>query len=831
MNDPLGVIERWGRQHAAVMILALILSSFWQHSLPFVLGGSVSMVIFFARLKALWKNSYFLGGPANLVSSLRLLIFNILLLLPIAFPSYLFMGIALCILCLDGVDGFLARKYKTTSLFGEYLDKEIDALFVSGLCLLFYLQQYASGWILWFAGIRYLYILIVFALKPQGMKESRRKWGRVIAVLGMVGLALASAFDRPLAFPLILGVASVITLSFGKSFNQMLRYSPYLSFDQLNAWAQQPLGKSIILGTLLLLLHFLLFLPPYLINIGISTFFPSSDLNMIQEWGNAGAIFLRDNYDIFRFSGDWWLLSIPLLAFQWKPRLKNVCCFILMMIWMLAFYYQLYYAITMKLYAAHPNIIDDWILGKKALPAFLGQVFQGMNRQYYWVILGFILSSWGLGYIVKKSLDFIAEKRANVSHWLLIALIGIGFYYGNKLTEDTIYRKDYRGFQWLSVHIGLSLEKPNTDKIKDLPRVNLYKEWMERDLLRKPDIYLIFLESYGKVLMEVDSISQQYRSQIESTEDSLRKNDWHISSAYSRSPISGGKSWLAFTTVMTGLRLENQTEFDTLVHTHQDYPHLIRYLYGQGYKTFRMKTIENVTAKPLEGEKVTETFYDFMYWYKFPDFPYKGFEYDWFGGIPDQYALNYFKEHLIPHPELPKFLFFITMASHTPWFPPPKLLDDWHYLDTVQQDPYHYPLPPDDMHPYDQFLFKYNSRVKEEISFRHARSVFYDIEMCRDFILKQLNEEDAIVILIGDHQPPALKEGGSPSMDTPVHIISKDSIFVNSFISHGFNTGMWADPDIPAPLQHEGIYSLLMSKLLGTYGKGGEKVTVLPNGL
>lgn len=68
------------------------------------------------------------------------------------------------------------------------------------------------------------------------------------------------------------------------------------------------------------------------------------------------------------------------------------------------------------------------------------------------------------------------------------------------------------------------------------------------------------------------------------------------------------------------------------------------------------------------------------------------------------------------------------------------------------------------------------------------------------------------MILIGDHQPPALVSGEGASWDVPVHIISNRTEILDRLIAQGFHSGL--DPgSAPLGKMHE-----LLPILLDAFG-------------
>ena len=162
-------------------------------------------------------------GPANAITILRLCL---LISVSIMHPgiSLFWLGTLYTIICLgDIIDGRIARALNMTSIIGEYLDKETDALFVLLSTIVLYMHHIAGVWIVSLGLIRYIYFLIMFFYMKDDKKESKNPSARIIAVI--VFVSILSAFFVPVPFaPYILALAGILlTFSFGKSVISELR--------------------------------------------------------------------------------------------------------------------------------------------------------------------------------------------------------------------------------------------------------------------------------------------------------------------------------------------------------------------------------------------------------------------------------------------------------------------------------------------------------------------------------------------------------------------------------------------------------------------------------
>jgi phosphatidylglycerophosphate synthase len=92
----------------------------------------------------------------------------------LAWPALL---LALLMLLLDGVDGWLARRHNSASAFGARFDMETDSLFVLVLALLVWQFDKAPGWVI-LAGLwRYAFVVAgwLYPKLAAPMAPSRRR--------------------------------------------------------------------------------------------------------------------------------------------------------------------------------------------------------------------------------------------------------------------------------------------------------------------------------------------------------------------------------------------------------------------------------------------------------------------------------------------------------------------------------------------------------------------------------------------------------------------------------------------------------------------------------
>ena len=128
-------------------------------------------------------------------------------------PPLPVVGLAAVALALDGVDGFVARRTRTTTAFGARLDGELDALFMAVLSVL---AAYRVGpWVLLAGALRYLWVLAQLGLPWLRQPLDDRYARKVLCALGAAALITSLALPTGAAVAAAFGVACLAS-SFGR---------------------------------------------------------------------------------------------------------------------------------------------------------------------------------------------------------------------------------------------------------------------------------------------------------------------------------------------------------------------------------------------------------------------------------------------------------------------------------------------------------------------------------------------------------------------------------------------------------------------------------------
>jgi len=370
---------------------------------------------------------------------------------------------------------------------------------------------------------------------------------------------------------------------------------------------------------------------------------------------------------------------------------------------------------------------------------------------------------------------------------------------------------DSNALQWMhwiypDIQTSTTLDRGN--HLEHLGKRWIYDFYKQKKLVQKPDVYLLFVESYGGVASLADYCEAPYDSLTTLLTQELDSAGWSMASNYSKSTVIGGRSWLAMTTAMIGARIEDQLQYSELIKNQQTYPHMVDFFNQQGYETYRVSTmrIRKSDMDSLTMIEIPNRFWKFDHRYLFPDIPYKGYKYDLYGGIPDQYTLGWATDEILAKSDKPTFYTSITMNSHGPWHHKmPPIVDDWRTLNDIKK-------------PFGEEEIGKDMRIHS-----YWTAMEYQLKMLTHYI-KNKGQDNSVYIIIGDHNPGGLEYKLYNKFNkwaTPIHIISKDAAFVESFHQHGFTEGMKVDVANYKIMRHMGLYSLLTRQLLENYGEEG----------
>ena len=183
----------------------------WKMTAAFIAGGVVVTVL---AMRFLSTQTL---GLANQITLLRGSLIALLFGLIADYPApWLVVITASIVLMLDGLDGWIARRFHIANNFGARFDMETDALLLLVLSGLVWQYEQAGPWVLLAGLIRYIFIIFSYFLPFLGQPlppRRRRQAAFVFQVIALI-VCISPIFVQPLSSVIALAGLIVLVVSF-----------------------------------------------------------------------------------------------------------------------------------------------------------------------------------------------------------------------------------------------------------------------------------------------------------------------------------------------------------------------------------------------------------------------------------------------------------------------------------------------------------------------------------------------------------------------------------------------------------------------------------------
>jgi len=296
------------------------------------------------------------------------------------------------------------------------------------------------------------------------------------------------------------------------------------------------------------------------------------------------------------------------------------------------------------------------------------------------------------------------------------------------------------------------------------------------------DVFVIFFESYGALAFDDRRFAAPLAGEFSALEQSLVQAGWLAASARVESSTFGGGSWLAHASLLSGLRIADQGDYRDLLAS--DRQTLVRRFADVGYRT--VAVMPGLRYAWPEGR-----FYGFAEIYRAERLNYHGPAYGWWT-IPDQYSLYWIHQvELNPAPRPPLFIFFSTINSHAPFAPLPPYEPDWRRMNAPAGETRAGAV---DLH----------ERLDgAALAAAYIESIRYNLAVLGGY-LRQYAPANALLLVLGDHQPPAIVGGREIPWQVPAHVFSRDPAVLERWVAAGFRPGMVPGPTVLGGIERMG---------------------------
>jgi hypothetical protein len=295
--------------------------------------------------------------------------------------------------------------------------------------------------------------------------------------------------------------------------------------------------------------------------------------------------------------------------------------------------------------------------------------------------------------------------------------------------------------------------------------------------LRGKDVVLAFVESYGRSAVEDPSMASEVDATLDEGTRRLKAAGFSSRSGYLTSPTAGGGSWLAHSTLLSGLWINNQQRYRALVAGDR----LTLNRAFQRAKWRSVAVVPGVTRAWPEGR-----FFGYDRIYAERDMGYRGPNFSW-ATMPDQYTLARFQRTERAQPgHAPLMAEIPLLSSHMPWAPIPHMIG-W---DEVGDGSVYDSMPGQGERP--EAVWRDPGRIRTE----YRRSIQYSVDSLVSYVEKY-GDQNLVLVFLGDHQPAPIVTGEGASRDVPITIVARDRAVLDRISSWGWQDGLRPGHDAP----------------------------------
>lgn len=361
------------------------------------------------------------------------------------------------------------------------------------------------------------------------------------------------------------------------------------------------------------------------------------------------------------------------------------------------------------------------------------------------MVMAVLLLVWG-------GLKVAGWSRADTYAWDQLVLHG----------QDTLHSiRDIRSFA----------ETVNEDVWADRSGEGLFER------LRGKDVFVIFAESYGRVLLEREPFAESVTATLTQAQQELEADGVHMRSAFLTAPTVGGLSWLAHASALSGAWIDSETRYESLIISER--ATLNRLFRDAGWRT--VAAMPAISMAWPEGQ-----YYGYDQIYNAHNFGYRGLPFNWVT-MPDQYVLSALERQERSRADRPPLMAEVALiSSHAPWTPIAELVpwdqvgDGRIFNEQAQSGP-----APEEVW-----------QEVESIRSHYRQSIEYMLRTMVSYV-QEYGDEDTVILLLGDHPPAPLVSGDTDGRDVPVHLIAHDPAVVDAVADWHWQPGLLPDGDAP----------------------------------
>ena len=318
---------------------------------------------------------------------------------------------------------------------------------------------------------------------------------------------------------------------------------------------------------------------------------------------------------------------------------------------------------------------------------------------------------------------------------------------------------------------GVFAKQINSDAFRNTPTDQLLTG------LRGKDVLLVFVEAYGQQAVQGTSFSPEVDAALAEGDKRLQSAGFSSRTGFLTSATYGGISWLAHSSLQSGLWVDSQLRYNQLLSAK-------RFTLAEAFKRAGWRTVDDVPSNDRawpQGEKYYH--YDRIYnryqvGYRGPTFTY--------ASMPDQYIFSALQRlELSKQHRKPLFAEVDTVSSHMPWNRIPHPIG-WKQ---VGNGSIYNKIPM--IHETGAF-WSNSTRVKAA----YGTSIVYAMNTLTSFV-QHYGDKNLVLIVLGDHQPLPIVSGHNSNHVVPISVIAHDPKVLRQIGSWGWGPGLQPKPTAP----------------------------------
>ena len=685
-------------------------------------------------------------------------------------PVATLVPLAALALALDAVDGWVARRTRTGKL-GARFDGEVDAFLI--LVLSVYVARSAGAWVLAIGTARYAFLAAGWPLRWMRAPLPPRFWRKIVAATQGIVLTVAAAGVLPAAVTTAALVVALVLLfeSFGRDvlwlWRNRVESKPGIATDPApSAPPEEPKpgrvprrARTVIAAVLTILAVLSVWAvlvapdqPQYL------------TLNAFLRLPLEGLVLIA--------------LAVALPARGRRILAITVGVALTLVVTLKVINYEVFKTFNRPF----DPIGDTSQLGNglETLRSLVGRT--ETNLIEVGAVVGIVVL------VVLLTLAMLRLSRVASANrgWALRVVAGLGAVWavcwvlGAQLISHTpIASTLSAGLIVDQVHAlqadihdrGVFAKQIKNDAFRNTPTDQLLTG------LRGKDVLLVFVEAYGQQAVQGTSFSPEVDAALKQGDKRLQGAGFSSRSGFLDSATYGGISWLAHSSLQSGLWVDSQLRYNQLIAAK-------RFTLAQAFKRAGWRTVDDVPSNDRawpQGEKYYH--YDKIYnryqvGYHGPTFTY--------ASMPDQYIFSALQRLEISKTHRkPLFAEVDTVSSHMPWNRIPHPIG-WKQVGNGSI----YNKTPM-IHETGAF-WSNPTRVKAA----YGTSIVYAMNTLTSFV-QNYGDKNLVLIVLGDHQPLPIVSGRSSNHVVPISIIAHDPKVLDQIGSWGWNPGLQPKPTAP----------------------------------